>query len=121
MRVIALYIVLFSSLAMATEFAPPKWYPHKDYTPSDKVILAFDAAQEYYVKNVASTNQPIDYKFHAYATDGGYIVSIMVLYREKDGRHSVAMDGEHCIFLNQQYMIKGSRQCIATDPNPLKQ
>ncbi|WP_445354799.1 hypothetical protein ACJJI5_17815 [Microbulbifer sp. EKSA008] len=121
MRVIALFIVLFLSLAMAKEFEPPKWYPHKDYTPSDKLILAFDVAQEYYVKNLTSTNQPIDYEFHAYATDGGYIVSIMVLYREKDGRHSVAMDGEHCIFLNQQYIIKESRQCIATEPNPLKQ
>ncbi|WP_413662927.1 hypothetical protein ACG1BZ_17415 [Microbulbifer sp. CNSA002] len=121
MRAIVLFMVLFSSLAAATDFEHPKWYPHKNYYTSDKVTKAFDIAQEYYVKNVTSANQSIDYEFHAYETDGGYIVSIMVLYREKSGGHSVAVDGEHCIYLNEQYTIKGSKQCMAAGPNPLAQ
>ena len=121
MRVIALFIVLFSPLVMAVNFEHPKWYPHKNYAPIDEVAKALDLAQEYYVKNVAISNQPIDYEFHAYAADGGYIVSIMVLYREKGGGHSVAVDGEHCIYLNKQYTIKWSRLCMAAGPNPLAQ
>ena len=114
-------MVLFSLSALATDFEPPKWYPHKNYVPSDNITQAFDVAQEYYLKNLVSTSQSIDYEFHAYATDGGYIVSIMVLYRNKNGGHSVEVDGEHCIYLNKQYTIKGARQCMAAGPNPLAQ
>ena len=118
MRAIALIIVLFSSGVMAA-FEHPKWYPHKNYVPSKEISKAFDVAQEYYVKNLASSSKPIDYEFHAYSVTGGYIVSITVLYREESGGHSVAVDGEHCIYLNNIYTIKGSRQCMAASPNPL--
>lgn len=121
MRTIVLFMVLFSPLAVGTDLEHPKWYPHKNYYASDKVIKAFDIAQEYFIENVTSVSQPIDYEFHAYETDGGYVVSIIMLYREKSGGHSVAMDGEHCIYLNKQYTIKRSRQCIAAGPNPLAQ
>ncbi|WP_444944356.1 hypothetical protein ACJJIK_04560 [Microbulbifer sp. ZKSA006] len=118
MKNFAIIIVLFASLAMAS-YEHPRWYPHKKYVASEEVSKAFDVAQEFYVKNLASSEKPIDYEFHAYAVANGYVVSISELYRVEGGGHSVAIDGEHCIYLDKNYQIKGSRQCMAAGPNPL--
>ncbi|MFT5116516.1 MAG: hypothetical protein ACI9NY_000035 [Kiritimatiellia bacterium] len=116
---ILLFIIAFYSTYVYSSVEVPKWFPHKNYVASTEIVKAFEVAQQYYVNNTTDISKPIDYEYHAYTVKGGYVVSIMVLYRDGNGGHNVVLDGEQCIYLNTSYTIKGTKQCMSANPNPL--
>lgn len=89
------------------------WQPTKKYTHSSEFDAALMAAKEWVLSNKKSATESFVYEYSIRRYKELIEVSVNEFSIESNGDRFVAMDGEICIYINNNGHIVDTKQCYA--------
>lgn len=110
---IAAACIVFSFLISCVTTTDNNWRPAKKYTHTSEFDTALVAAKDWVLSNKQGASERLLYEYSIRRYKDLIEVSIREITIKSNGERFVAMDGDVCIYINNDGSVVNTKQCYA--------